>query len=142
VLFGLTKLIHEKMYCPYRDYYKRQAGLGSSFPVFEGAEFQRGHGLGSLFSSLFRSSLPLLKRAGLYLGKQAVRTGLDIAQDAVNNRNIGESAKEHFKSMGNRIVDDAKNQIGQGTRRRAPPIKRKRRAYKKPVRRLKRDIFD
>src|SRR5579863_2486931 len=120
------------MVCPYTDYYKRQAGLG--VPVFEGAEFQRGHGLGSLFSSLFRSSLPLLKRAGLYLGRQAVRTGFDIAQDALNNRNIGESAKEHFKSMGNRIVGEAKNQMGQGKRKRAPS--RKRKPYKKAARRF------
>jgi hypothetical protein len=93
--------------------------------------------LGSLFSSLFRSSWPLLKRAGLYLGKRALKTGLHIASDTLNNRPFNESAKDHFQTMGKEVVNSASNQLGHGRKRKA--IKRKL----KPVKRIKRrDIFD
>ena len=40
----------------YNDYYARQAG--GALPYFAGAQYQRGHGLGSLFGSLLRSAMP------------------------------------------------------------------------------------
>ena len=44
----------------YHEYYLNQAGRG--YPVYVGTRYQRGHGLGSIFGSLFKSAVPLLKR--------------------------------------------------------------------------------
>jgi hypothetical protein len=43
----------------YHDYYLHQAGRG--YPVDVGTRYQRGHGLGSIFGSLFKSAVPLSK---------------------------------------------------------------------------------
>ena len=43
----------------YNEYYARQAG--GALPYFAGAQYQRGHGLGSLFGGLLRSAMPLIK---------------------------------------------------------------------------------
>ena len=54
----------------YNDYYARQAG--GALPYFAGVQYQRGHGLGSLFGSLLRSAMPLIKRGAVALGKGSV----------------------------------------------------------------------
>jgi hypothetical protein len=53
----------------YHDYYLHQAGRG--YPVYVGTRYQRGHGLGSIFGSLFKSTVPFLKRGAktLYIRK-------------------------------------------------------------------------
>ena len=66
----------------YNDYYARQAG--GALPYFAGAQYQRGHGLGSLFGGLLRSAMPLIKRGALALGKGALKTGVRIAGDVLS----------------------------------------------------------
>jgi hypothetical protein len=44
----------------YHEYYLNQAGRG--YPVYVGTRYQRGHGLGSIFGSLLKSAVPLLKK--------------------------------------------------------------------------------
>ena len=61
----------------YHDYYMHQAGKG--YPVFAGRRYQRGHGLGSIF----KAAIPLLKREQRPLGREALITGLNIAEDVV-----------------------------------------------------------
>ena len=63
----------------YEDYYLNQCG--HKMPVFYGARMQRGHGLGSIFSGLFRSIFPMLKRVAPVIGKKALQTGIDIVSD-------------------------------------------------------------
>ena len=58
----------------YNDYYARQAG--GALPYFAGAQYQRDHGLGSLFGGLLRSAMPLIKRGAVALGKGALKTGI------------------------------------------------------------------
>jgi hypothetical protein len=53
----------------YHEYYLNQAGKG--YPVYVGTRYQRGHGLGSIFESLFKSAVPLLKRGAKTLGREA-----------------------------------------------------------------------
>ena len=50
----------------YGYYYTRQ--VGGALPYFTGARVQRGHGFGSLFSSLLRSIAPLIRRGAVALG--------------------------------------------------------------------------
>ena len=52
----------------YHEYYLNQAGRG--YPVYVGTRYQRGHGLGSIFGSLFKSVVPLLKGGAKTLGSQ------------------------------------------------------------------------
>jgi hypothetical protein len=63
----------------YHDYYIHQAGKG--YPVFAGRRYQTGHGLGSIFGGLFKAALPLLKKGAKTLGREVLKTGLNIAGD-------------------------------------------------------------
>ena len=75
----------------YEDYYLNQCGHG--MPVFYGARMQRGHGIGSIFSGLFRSIFPVLKRVAPVIGKKALQTGIDIVSDVAAGQSLKESAK-------------------------------------------------
>ena len=66
----------------YNEYYARQAG--GALPYFAGAQYQRGHGLGSRFGGLLRSALPLIKSGAVALGKGALKTGVRIADDVMS----------------------------------------------------------
>ena len=94
----------------YNDYYARQAG--GALPYFAGAQYKRGHGLGSLFGSLLRSAMPLIKRGAVALGKGALKTGVRIAGDVLSGQNIKTAAKR-------RVTDAVMSSI------RAPPGGRK-----------------
>ena len=108
----------------YEDYYRQQQGGG--IPYFVGSRIQHGRGLGSLFSSLFRNALPMLKRGLSIFGKHALRTGLDVATDVISKgdnikdsvqRRISAYIPESIKRMGvdeNHTID----QTGSGLHRR------------------------
>ena len=51
----------------YNDSYVGQ--VGGAPPYFASAQYQRGHGLGSLFGGLLRSAMLLIKRGAVALGK-------------------------------------------------------------------------
>jgi len=64
----------------YEDYYTSQSGLG--MPVFAGARYQHGHGLGSILSGLFRRIiLPFFRANGRTMASKAIKTGLKVADD-------------------------------------------------------------
>ena len=73
----------------YTRYYLNQAGYGIG-PVFQGQRFQHGYGLGGFFASLFRSAVLMLKRGAKVAGGALLRTGLDVASDALAGGNIKE----------------------------------------------------
>ena len=124
----------------YNDYYARQAA--GSLPYFAGAQYQRGHGLGSLFGGLLRSVMQLLKRGAVALGRGALKTGVRIADDVLSGQNIKTAAKR-------RVTDAVLSGL------RAPPGKRikrptakatvtavKRRHKRKTFKKREADIFD
>ena len=78
----------------YEDYYLRQSGNG--LPVFQGSRGQRGHGLGSMLSGLFRSTVPMIKRGLATFGKHALKTGLEIAGDVTEGKSFKDSARERI----------------------------------------------
>ena len=82
----------------YENYYLQQVGQG--IPVFEGANLQRGYGLGGILGGLLRSALPMLRRGVQSFGKQALSTGLNIAQDTINGQNFKAAAKRRMKETG------------------------------------------
>ena len=44
----------------YQTYYSNQVGNGQF--VYSGRRYQKGHGLGNLLGSLFRTALPMIKK--------------------------------------------------------------------------------
>ena len=56
--------------------------------VFHGGQIQRGYGLGSFFSSLARRALPFLKQGAKALGRAALKTGINVAQDVLAGKNV------------------------------------------------------
>ena len=114
----------------YHEYYLNQAGRG--YPVYVGTRYQRGHGLGSIFGSLFKSAVPLLKRGAKTLGREALKTGLNLASDVMEGQNVTQAAKSRLKSTGQNLLQKAMDTVG-------PPGERSiKRAAKrrKPRRRL------
>lgn len=113
---------------PVTDYYVEQAGSGIS--GFHGIKYQRGNGI---FSSIWaKIGLPVLK----FLGRQAVSSGLSVASDAFDGRNIKDSAIQHLRQGGKNTVEflkDLASQQGGGRIR-----SRKRKNKKKPIKCAKR----
>ena len=72
----------------YEQYYANQCGSGMN--VFHGSRGQRGHGLGSMLSGLFRSALPMLKN----FGRNALQTGLNVATDVVEGTSFRDSLQK------------------------------------------------
>ena len=112
----------------YHEYYLNQAGRG--YPVYTGTRYQRGHGLGSIIGSLFKSAVPLLKRGAKTLGRKALKTGLNLASDIMEGQNVTQATKSRLKSTGQNLLQKAMDTVG-------PPGKRsiKRAAKRKKHRR-------
>ena len=89
----------------YHDYYIQQAGKG--YPVFVGWRYQRRHGLGSIFGGLFKAAMPLMKKGAKTLERQAFKTGLNIAGDVIQGRNIKQVAKSRLKSTEENLLQKA-----------------------------------
>ena len=62
----------------------RQQYGGGRVTVFRGSPLQRGHGLGGLFKTLFRVTVPVLRRAAPIVKRAAVRAGKSAAKRGVN----------------------------------------------------------
>lgn len=77
----------------YQKYYMGQVGSGMP-GIFIGARNQKGHGIGSVLSGLFRSAAPILKKGLASLGKSALSTGLNIATDVLEGKNAGDAARQ------------------------------------------------
>ena len=90
----------------------------------------RGSGIGGIFSSIFRTLVPIAKTifgigkraASSPVGQQvlkaakrsAVKAGLDIAQDALAGENVGKSIKKRAKQAGNQLLEDIESGRGRG----------------------------
>lgn len=99
----------------YMDYYSAQSGSG--MPVFQGSRGQRGHGLGSMLSGLFRSAMPMLQRGLAIFGKQALKTGLEVANDMADGSSFSDSARRRVPTGIKRTIETVANQSGSGKRR-------------------------
>lgn len=72
--------------------------------IYVGTPNQRGHGgIGSFLAGMFRRVLPLLSRGAKAVGKEALRTGMNIISDVANTDT---SVKESFR---NRMKESGKN---------------------------------
>ena len=127
------------------SYYVNQAGSGIS--GFAGVRYQRGDGfLGRLWTGgilpIIKKALPLFSDIGKQVGKRALSTGLDIAQDVldeddVNMATIKESAKKRLKqgakAAGKDTIAHIRSLTGVGLKRRKHRVRKGkgRKKYKK-----------
>lgn len=101
------------------------AAYGPSFGRVYGPNFdwnyQRGRGIGSLFSKIFTSVVPLVKGAfkigkkavtsntakalGRELKRSATQAGLNVVSDALQGKNVVESSKEQLSKAGDRLAE-------------------------------------
>ena len=74
---------------PHVQYYLHQAGRGSHTvigPIYSVPTFvQRGHGIGSFLSGLFRLVRPVLWSGVKAVGRETMRTGGKILSDLADN---------------------------------------------------------
>ena len=120
----------KRLYTPnhklYEQYYVDQAKqTGGNLPAFHGARFQRGYGLGSIFKGLFRWAMPHLQQGAKMLGKKALQTGVQVAQDVLGGENVKTATKKRAKQA-LRLPSQNSSQSGAGKKaikRKAEPRK-------------------
>ena len=90
----------------WNTYYMDQAGGGSDYNYFRGDVYQKGRGLGRMFSNLMKWVSPLVKKhafpkfeSGLKsVGREFLSTAANIATDVVNGRDLEESARDNVNN--------------------------------------------
>lgn len=95
---------------PYLKYYTNQAGSGVS-NVYRGAEYQRGHGIGSFLGGLFRSVTPLLSSGVKALGKEALRSGIGFVGDLAHAIPAKEAIQRRVQEMTGNLKRRADSKI-------------------------------
>ena len=93
-----------KLYIPnhklYEEYYLNQAKQkGGNLQAFHGARFQQGYGLGSIFKGLFRWAMPHLQQGAKVLGKKALQTGAQVAQDVLEGNNVNTALEKRIGGL-------------------------------------------
>ncbi len=132
------------------EYYTNQP----IYPVFHAMKFQRGYGLGGVFRKLFKWIVPIFKEKALPIlksvGDSLIKGTTNVAKDALNGRNVRDSANERFEETLNELSDKAgvmRGKGGIGSKFNTPINKKKNRIVniirkKKKSKKRKRDIFD
>lgn len=72
-----------------------RTGYGGISHVYIGSPNQRGHGIGSFLGGLFRRIIPLLKQGARTVGREALRSGINMTSDVVNS---GVQPREAFQT--------------------------------------------
>ena len=138
--------LHFRQHNPYTHYYLEQQDRGMS--VFRSSPWQMGHGqkgygLGALFRTVARTTMPLVKRGAKALGNILLNTGVNFASDVVTGKNVKQAAKaralEGVNTAKTKAVQRLQRyaQTGQG-RKRSRSSARKRRASASASRRSSR----
>ena len=86
-----------------KSYYKNQ--VGGVIPPYVGTRYQRGGGLGSILGSLGRVAIPLLKKSGSGVAKQALHTGVRLAGDILAGKNAKKAVKARAVESGKELVN-------------------------------------
>ena len=81
------------MYYSSPSYYQ----TGSGLPAFRGGVIQKGYGLRGIFKGIMRSVAPKLKQGLAYVGKRALKTGLESLGDVAAGGNLKSSLKRRAR---------------------------------------------
>jgi hypothetical protein len=138
----------------YHDYYRNQALQRGGFdmPYFAGTRYQRGHGLGSIFGNIFRGLKSIFPSVLRKVGRHALSTGVNIANDVLEGKKFKDAAMSHglrgLKTAAGEVVPEIVETIKQSARSDVEQSgsgsrKRKKHQHKpsKPSKRT-RDIFN
>jgi len=99
------------------ELYKPQVGSGLS--GFEGSRYQRGAGLGNIFKKFYNwilpifktHALPVIKSGAKTIGKEAVKTAANFANDAFDGEDLETSIKHRTNEAFTSIANDVRKQI-------------------------------
>jgi hypothetical protein len=115
---------------------ERSIQSGGTMPHFAGYAHQRGAGLGSVFKTLWRFAMPFAKSAGKAIGRQALKSGADIAQDVLRGEEVKSVVKKRVKQGASALTKKGskrlmrKLQTGEGLGKRPKGANRTRGLYK------------
>ena len=103
-----------KLYIPnnqlYEEYYLIQTKQNEgNLPAFRGSRFQQGYGLDSIFKGLFRWAMPHLQQGAKVLGKKALQTGAQVAQDVLQGNNVNTALAKRSKEAIGGLVPQARS---------------------------------
>ena len=102
---------------------------GGGMPVYAGAPYQRGHGIGGIFKSVAKMALPLLKKGMPFLKK--------TAKNVIRAKMKGVPMKEIVKQQGPDVVGELLgNMMGQRRgykRKKRQPVARRKRVKAKDI---------
>lgn len=94
----------------YIAYYENQVGGGVD-QVFVGSPYQRGNGIGSFLSGLFRKALPILSSGARTVGKEALRAGVGILSDLSQSMPFSESVRMRSRDVTNNLKRKADEKV-------------------------------
>ena len=100
-----------------------QTGHGMTY--FRGRQYQRGSGFGSIFKGLFNAIAPIAKTALRSVGKQAVRTGLSVASDALAGADPLQSLEYHGRHAAGKVLKKTTGQLFNAAKKGAKQKKKK-----------------
>lgn len=137
------------------NYYTQQA-RGNHPAYYVGPSFQRGHGLGGIFSSLFRAAIPIFKSAApslksgaKALAREAITTGANVAVDALKGEDWKEAASKRSNTAAQKLITKGATKLSHmlNTKRKAPSARSVSSKLRKTIKggrmhRRQRDIFD
>lgn len=109
----------------YINYYKNQVGGGQGEDQFLQLKiprvYQRGHGVGGIFSSLWRFLQPLLKKGATFASKELLETGKDILSGLTVQKPLKTIIADRSIKLVDKIRDKAADKIktmgGAGSKR-------------------------
>lgn len=103
----------------YTQYYAHQTGRGvanvgynEQFQQLQLPRvYQRGRGVGAIFSTIWRFLKPLLKSGASFVGREAVNTGADILQGIANQKPIKQVLADRSIQVVDKIRDKTADKI-------------------------------
>lgn len=110
----------------YSNYYLDQA---NGLQGYSGSKIQRGHGIGSMFKSLARWIIPIIKNYAEPVVHNVIKAGVSEISSGLSkfNNDINVEKKDIKESASNRLnetVQNIKNKIQKGSGKRKKPTKR------------------
>jgi hypothetical protein len=91
--------------------YSQSSQFQKGYGYICGFREKKGAGIGAILSSLFSRALPFIKKGAKVLGSAAADVASNVVTDAIEGKNIKESAIEHATSKGKEILKDIPSNI-------------------------------
>ena len=95
----------------WKEFYGIGQTGGAGMTFFQGSQHQRGSGLGALFGGLFRAIMPAAKSALKAVGREALRTGIGVASDALAGQNVTQALEMRGRDAASTLLNKAKRKL-------------------------------